>query len=212
VPERPAVNEPKQTKEKRLKESDKLANLPAFAFAYHIPDRRSPDYAPFVLLNLILQGDDGSRLNQRLVKEKQISLDLSGGINLGLGNEFDYDGPMLLVTRTTYKTGHSGDEILKEVDAVVNDIQQHGVTTRELDDAKVRFRSNWYDQLESTFGRANLLAAFALFDDDPSRINRIVSQYEGVTAEQVQEVAKKYLVPENRTAIDRLPEARVGAE
>jgi len=208
VPERPDINEPQQTEEKKVKETDKLASLPALALGYHIPDQESPDYPPVVLLNLILQGDDGSRLYQRLVKEKAISLDWGGGINFELGNEFDYDGPMLLTSRTTYKAGHTGDAILKEVDAVVGDIQEHGVTAKELRDAKVRFRSNFYDQLESTFGKANLLASFALFHDDPARINRIVSAYEVVTAEQIQSAAKKYLVPANRTAIDRVPEKK----
>src|SRR6266852_8840298 len=45
VPERPDVNEPKQEKEKRVRETDKLANLPALAFGYHLPAQDSPDYA-----------------------------------------------------------------------------------------------------------------------------------------------------------------------
>ena len=208
VPERPDISEPKQAKEKRLTQADKLANVPAFALAYHIADQDSPDFPPTVLLNLILQGDDSSRLFQRLVKEKEISLDWGGGINFELGNEFDYDGPMLMVSRSTYKPGHSGAEILKEVDAVVHDLQTHGVTKKELEAAKVRFRSNFYSQLESTFGKANLLAAFALFKDDPQRINKVVAQYEAVTAEQIQSVAQRYLTPENRTAIDRVPEKK----
>jgi zinc protease len=208
VPERPDINEPQQTEEKRLKQTDKLANVPALAFGYHLPDQESPDYPAMVLLDLILQGDDSSRLYQRLVKDKAISIDWSGGINFELGNEFDFDGPMLLVSRTSYKPNHTGDEILKEVDAVVHDVQDHGVTAKELRDAKVRFRSNFYDQLESTFGKANLLASFALFNDDPMRINRVVNGYEALTAEQLQSAAKKYLVPTNRTAIDRVPEKK----
>ncbi|HEV2722669.1 MAG TPA: pitrilysin family protein [Thermoanaerobaculia bacterium] len=208
VPEHADISEPKQTKEKRLRQTDKLANVPAFAMAYHIADHDSTDFAPTVLLNLILQGDDSSRLFQRLVKEKAIATDWNGGINFELGNEFDYDGPMLMVSRATYKPGHSGEEILKEVDAVVHELQQHGVTKKELEAAKVRFRSNVYSQLESTFGKANLLAAFALFNDDPQRINKVVAQYDAVTAEQIQSVAQRYLVPENRTSIDRVPEKK----
>jgi len=206
VPERPDVSEAKQAEEKRLKQTDKLASVPAFALGYHLPDQESADYAPAVLLDLILQGDDSSRFYQRLVKEKEISLDWAGGINFELGNEFDYDGPMLLAARSTYKPGHNGDEILKEIDAVIRDVQEHGVTKKELADAKVRFRANFYDLIESTQGRANLLASFALFRDDPTRINRIVDRFNAVTAAQVQDVAKRYLAPENRTSIDRVPE------
>src|SRR5918992_3055990 len=70
IPKRPDISEPAQTKEKRVSQTDKLANLPALAIGYHMPDQKSPDFAPLVLLNQILQGDDSSRLYQRLVKEK----------------------------------------------------------------------------------------------------------------------------------------------
>jgi len=210
IPKRPDISEPPQTKEKRVNQTDKLANLPALAFGYHLPDQQSPDYAPAVLLDFILQGDDSSRFYQRLVKEKQTSIDWGGGVNYELGNEFDYDGPMLLVSRTTYKPGHTADEILREVDAIVADIQQHGPTARELADAKVRFRSNFYDALETTGGKANLLASFALFRDDPSQINKALPLFDAVTAAQIQSVAQKYLVPSNRTSIDRVPAAKEG--
>jgi len=208
TPPRPDVSEPRQTAEKRLAEKDALASLPALAIGWHLPAQTAPDYAATVLLNTILQGDDSSRLYQRLVKEKEISLDWTAGVNLGLGNEFDYDGPMLLTARTTYKPGHTADEILREVDGVVADIQARGVTPRELADAKVRFRSAYYDQLESGFGKANLLAAFTLFRGDPKLINTVLATFESVSAAQVQAAAKTYLVASNRTVIDRVPDPK----
>ncbi len=49
-------------------------------------------------------------------------------------------------------------------------------------------RSSLYANLEqfAGFGRANLLASFALFDDDPSRINRLEEEFAKVTPEIVQ--------------------------
>ncbi len=208
VPAKPDITEPAQTKEKRLAQTDKLAKLPALAIGYHLPDQKSPDFAPMVLLNLILQGDDSSRLYQRLVKEKEMTLDLTGGVNRGLGNEFDYDGPMLLTTRTTYKPGVKADAVIAELDAVIADIVAKGVTAKELADAKVRFRSSYYDQVESGFGKANLLASFALFRDEPALINTSLQSFENVTAAQVKAVAAKYLVASNRTIIDRVPEVK----
>src|SRR5260370_1358206 len=81
APERHDINEAQQTEEKRLKQNDKLANVPALAFGYHLPDQDSPDFPAVVLLDLILQGDDSSRFYQRLVKDKAISIDFAGGIN-----------------------------------------------------------------------------------------------------------------------------------
>ncbi|MBD0327013.1 MAG: insulinase family protein, partial [Pyrinomonadaceae bacterium] len=208
-PTKPDITEPPQTKEKRVTQTDKLAKIPALAIGYHAPEQNSPDYAPMVLLSLILQGDDSSRFYQRLIKEKGLSLDLIGAVNL-FGNEFDYYGPMLITTRTTYKPGHTGDEIIREIDSVLADIKQNGVTEKELRDAKVRYRSNYYNQLESTFNKAHLLSSLALFRDNPGHINKILEPYEAVTIEQIKTAAKKYLVPENRTVVDRVPEQKGG--
>jgi zinc protease len=207
APARADLTEPPQTKEKRVSQTDKLANLPALATGYHMPAQNSPDFPAMALLVQILQGDDSSRWYQRLVKEKEFTLDVTGGLNY-FGNEFDYTGPMVMTTRTTYKTGHTADEILREMDAVVADVATKGVTDKELADAKVRYRSNFYGQLESSFGKAHLLSALALFRDDPNQINSLLTPFENVTAAQVKSAAARYLVASNRTVIDRVPEAK----
>ena len=206
-PKRPDLTEPPQTKEKRVSEKDKLANLPAIAIGYHMPAQNSPDFPAMALLVQVLLGDDSSRWYQRLVKEKELTLDLSGGLNY-FGNEFDYSGPMIMTTRTTYKPGHTADEVLREMDAVLAEVTTKGITQKELSDAKVRYRSNFYNQLESTFGKTHLLSVLALFRDDPNQINSLLTPFEKVTAEQVRDAARKYLVATNRTVIDRTPEAK----
>jgi len=207
MPARADLTEPPQTKEKRVSQTDKLANLPAIAIGYHVPPQNSPDFPAMALLVQILQGDDSSRWYQRLVKEKELTLDLTGGLNY-FGNEFDYTGPMIMTTRTTYKPGHTADEVLREMDAVVADLVAKGVTDKELADAKVRYRSNFYNQIESSFGKTHLLSALALFRDDPQQINSLLTPFENVTAAQVKSAAAKYLVATNRTVIDRVPEAK----
>jgi predicted Zn-dependent peptidase len=206
-PTRPDLTEPLQTKEKRVAQKDKLANLPAIAIGHHLPAQNSPDFPAMALLVQILQGDDSSRWYQRLVKEKELTLDLTGALNY-FGNEFDYSGPMIMTTRTTYKPGHTADEVVREMDAVVADLIAKGVTPKELADAKVRFKSNFFSQVEASFGKTHLLSVLALFRDDPNQINSLLTPFEKVTAEQIRDAAKKYLVPSNRTIIDRVPEAK----
>ena len=207
APPKADLSEPAQAKEKRISQTDKLANLPALATGYHVPAQSSPDFPAMALLVQILQGDDSSRWYQRLVKEKELTLDLTGGLNY-FGNEFDYTGPMIMTTRTTYKPGHTADEVLKEMDAVTADLVAKGITEKELADAKVRFRSNFYSQVESSFGKAHLLSVLALFRNDPNQINSLLTPFENVTAAQVKAVAAKYLVASNRTVIDRVPEQK----
>ena len=140
------------------------------------------------------------------MKENQIASQVQGGFNL-LGNNFDYNGPMLYTFRVDYRPDLKGADVLKVVDKVINAVQEHGITEEELKQAKVNFRSSFLDSLEagSGFGRADLLAALALYDDDPNRINTILADLEKVTLTEVQQAAKKYLVPSNRTSIDRRP-------
>ena len=207
MPARADLSEPAQTKEKRVSQTDKLANLPALATGYHLPPQNSPDFPAMALLVQILQGGESSRWYQRLVKEKEFSLDLTGGLNY-FGNEFDYTGPMIMTTRTTYKPGRTADEVLREMDAVIADVTAKGVTEKEVADAKVQYRSNFYSQLESSFGKMHLLSALALFRDNPQQINSLLTHFENVNAAQIKTAAAKYLVATNRTVIDRVPEAK----
>ena len=57
------------------------------------------------------------------------------------------------------------------------------------------------------FGRANLLAAFALFDDDPGRINTILDELDKVTVADVKAAAARWFVP-TQSDVDRQPAGR----
>ena len=210
LPARPDIAEPPQTAEKSFTESDKLARTPAVAFGYHLPDRMTRDFFALSLLDPLLVSDESAKMYQALVKENQIASNVTGGFNYGLGNNFDYNGPMLYTFRVDYRPGLKGDDVLKVVDKVIAAVQEHGISDEELKQAKVNFRSSFLESLEGGiipgFGRTDLLAALALYDDDPNRINTILGELEKVTAADVQQAAKKYLVPANRTSIDRRPE------
>ena len=211
VPPPPDVSEPPQTAEKRFSESDKLARTPAIAFGYHLPERMTRDFFALSLLDPLLVSDESAKLYQALIKENQIASDVSGGFNYGLGNNFDYNGPMLYTFRVDYRPDLKGDDVLAAVDDVIGKVQQNGITDDELKRARTNFRSSFFDILEGGsipgFGRADLLAAFALYDNDPNRINTILGELDKVTPADVQAAARKYLATSNRTSIDRRPAA-----
>jgi len=210
LPARPDIKEPPQTAEKRFDEADKLARTPAIAFGYHLPERMTKEFFALTLLDPLLVSDESAKLYQALVKENQVASNVSGGFNYALGNNFDYNGPMLYTFRVDYRPDLKGDDVMKVVDKVIASVQEHGITDDELKQAKVNFRSSFLESLEGGiipgFGRSDLLAALSLYDDDPNRINTILGELDKVTAADVQQAAKKYLVPSNRTSIDRRPE------
>jgi predicted Zn-dependent peptidase len=202
------LREPKQEHEKRVSREDKLAKRPALAFAYHMPDRNTPEYFAMGLLDeILLQGDD-SLLRQQLVQKLALTGSVDGGINL-LGNMFNYNGPMLWMGSLFYDSGTSEDQIIQAIDGVIDPIRENGVTLAMLDRARVKLRSDLYDSIDSGFGRADMLASFALFDDRPQLINDIERRFASVTPELVQKTADVYLRSGNRTILQIVPSSAV---
>jgi len=202
LPAMPDISEHRQTEERRASRPDTFAPRPALAFAYHVPERWTPEWFAFgVIDQLLLQGDD-SALTKRLVKEQGITDDVSGGINQ-LGNMFNYKGPMLWTGALVHDTQHSADEIMAEVDATIRRLQDEPVTSAEFERALTKLRSGLYNIAGSAarFGLVDLLASFALFDDDPALINRIEAGFRQVTPELIQKTAREYLVATNRTVL-----------
>jgi predicted Zn-dependent peptidase len=209
----PDISEPRQTAEKRTEKTDALAPQPALAFAYHVPPKDTPEAAAMRLIDLMLiQGAD-SRLVKVMVNDKGYTGDVSGGINWPLGNAYNYNGPMLWSAMLIHGPETTDAAILADIDAVVKDLQDRPVGAAELARAKTKARSSLYDAIGdgNRFGLVDLLASFALFDDDPGRINRLEQEIEAVTPALIQKTAKEYLRAGNRTVISLKPGAAQAA-
>jgi predicted Zn-dependent peptidase len=206
LPAKPDLTEPKQTKEKRFTKDDKLANKPAIAIAYKMPERNTPEYYAMGLIDQLLAQGSDSKLYQRLVQKRGYTSGVSAGINY-LGNMFDYNGPMLWMTNMIHDADVSPDSIIQQLDSAVAEL--NSISQDELDLAIVKMRSNLYDNLGQLygFGTADLLASFALFDDDPSRINTLEDKFRKITPEIVRQTVKEYLRPSNRTILILVPKA-----
>jgi predicted Zn-dependent peptidase len=206
LPAKPDLTEPKQTKEKRFTKEDKLANKPAIAVAYKMPERNTPEFYAMGLIDQLLVKGSDSKLYQKLVQEKGYTGNLNGGINY-LGSMFNYNGPMVWMTDLVHDANISADSIITLVDNSVAEL--NNITQEDLDLALVKVRSSLYDDMGSFFGfgRADLLACFALFDDDPSRINKLEAEFRKVTPELVRKTVQEYLQPANRTILIIEPKA-----
>lgn len=201
IPQQPDISEPKQVEQKEFVKNDSLANKPAIALAYHMPERNSPEYYAMGLLDQILVQGDNSLLAQKLEKEKGYTSNVSGGINY-LGNMFNYKGPMIWMYDLTYDTETSREQVLTAVDEVMANLKTN-ITQEAVDQAIVKLRSQLYDDIGGTFGlgRADLLCSFALFDDNPERINSLEDEFKKITPEIVKKTIDEYLINSNRTIL-----------
>lgn len=203
----PDLTELRQEKEKVFNKFDKLAPKPAYAFAYKMPPRNTPEYYAMGIIDQILVQGEDSLLYQELVKNQQITGSVNGGINYLLGNMFNYNGPMLWMSSFTHDDTVSRETITAAIDKVVNKLQETPLSEEEMERAIVKIRSSLFDAVDGFygFGRADLLASFALFDNDPSKINELEANFKKVTPEIIAKTVKEYLRPTNRTILTVTP-------
>lgn len=210
----PDLVEPRQEQEKTVTRVDKLAKKPAIAFGYQMPLRGTPEYYAMGLIDQILVQGEDSMLYQELVKNKNYTSGIGGGINSGLGNMFNYSGPVLFDVSMVHDEKFTPQEILASSDAVISQLQDKPVDQKLIDRAIVKLRSGLYDTMTQFggFGRADLLACFALFDDKPDNINQIEANFRKVTPALIQKTAKEYLRKANRTVVILNVEKAAAAE
>ncbi|CAN5117437.1 pitrilysin family protein [soil metagenome] len=197
------------TREKRIEQSDPLAQVPAIAAAWKMPDRGSKDQAPMAVLGELLAGGDASRFYQGLVKGRQIALNVDS--LYGLTSPWEYDGPTLFTIFALYKPNGSADAVLAAMDEEIAKVAKDGVDDATLKRVKTSMLADWYDELESFLSRADKLAKLQTLWGDANVANKIPGWIDGVTSADLQRVARTYLVDSNRTVIDRKPAPKPAA-
>jgi predicted Zn-dependent peptidase len=207
-PPGPDVSEPRQTKEKRFTQTYPRAPRPGLALGYHAPGRDTAEYCALAVIDQILAQGRDSRLYESLVREAGVTDAVSATLN-PLGNTFNVEGPTLYMLSLFHDRATDPDAIVRLIDREIDTLQRTPVDGPTLDVAKTKMRSALYDVMEGSFGfgRADLLASFALFFDDPARINEIPKRLAAVTPELIQRTANEYLRPGNRTILVAEPGA-----
>ncbi|HEX8670142.1 MAG TPA: pitrilysin family protein [Allosphingosinicella sp.] len=209
----PSIAEPRQTQEKFKVKPDPLAPRPAYTAAWHVPERGTKEwYAMGLLDQILLQGQD-SRLFGKLVRDSGITGGLQGGINMGLGNMFNYRGPMLWTVAFIHDPTKSREEITAALDSVIEDVRTKPVSAEELARARTKIRSNLYNLADPStrFGLVDLLAVGAMWENDPNWVNTLEAGFDKVTPELILATAKEYLRPTNRSILLVQPAAPQGA-
>jgi zinc protease len=202
LPPHPDLSEPRQEAEQRASRVDKLATKPALGIAYQMPPRLSPEFYAMVLIDQMLITGDDSLLTQELVKKRGYTDTVDGGINL-IGSQFNYNGPMLWTFSMIHDATVKPDQILAAADPIIESLREKPVPQELVDRSLVKLRAQFYQSLTQFggFGRADLMASFALFDDNPGLINSLEDNLRKVTPELIQKTAREYLRRTNRTVL-----------
>src|ERR1700687_1285245 len=105
-----------------------------------MPPRRTADWFAMAMLDQALHGGRAGRIHRELVLEKQVAVEADGGID----DIFGYNGPTPMSTSILHKPEYSGEQTLAAFDAVFRDVREKGIATDELEQIKVKWRSDYY--------------------------------------------------------------------
>lgn len=197
LPARKPQVEPAQIGERRVVVKAP-AKLPYLLMGYHVPPLVNPDsdWEPYALEVLagVLSGNSAARLNQQLVRETQLAVDASAGYDLmsrGRQSIFALDA-----TPSEGKTVAQLEAALLEQ---IEKIKQSGVTEEELNRVKAGVIAADVYQRDSMFYQGMQLGTTETIGFPWKVVQDYPAKLRAVTAEQVQAVAKKYLLKDNLT-------------
>jgi len=195
------------TAERRKTITDPLARLVRYEAAYKTVPGDDPDaYALQVLGSILSRGRTG-RLYKAIV-EKGLATNANAGGQSGRG-------PGLFTCSATLSPDGKAEAVEAAFDAEIAKIQDSGVSDAEIAKARIQARAaalgvaagggrrggGGGGGLQTALGKANALSQYAVFFNDPDRINTNLDHIQAVTAADVQRVARKYLTKNNRVVV-----------
>jgi predicted Zn-dependent peptidase len=192
LPSGPRTVEPVQQGEKRV-EVESPAQ-PFLAIAYKRPDQNDPDDPVFDVLGEILAGGRTGLLYMDLVRDKQIALGAFAQPTFPGGKY-----PGLFLFFAVPNEGHSIQENEKECYDVIERVKKDKVDEGTLKRVKTKIRADLIRQLDSNSGMAGALASYYVNYGDWRKMFTGIDEIDKVTADDVQRVARKYLIEETRT-------------
>jgi len=206
IPAQPApkpvdMTEPAQTEERRTSIDDPLARLPRVDMVYKIPPADAPDQDALQVLATVLASGRSSRFYETIVRQKQLSSGTIAAFPDGA------KGPGLFNISGTAAPGKSIADLEAAIDAEIERVKTDPIEDWEMQKARASARSNLVNTMASSLGRAVALGDYAMFENNPNKINTRADAIAKVTAADVQKAAQKYLVKAGRTVVVIVPKA-----
>jgi zinc protease len=183
---------------------DPNAPAPAVYVGFRMPGGRDPRAPAVSLLTDMLAGGRSSPLYQSLVRERQVATSVFS-FNFGLVEDAD-----VLTIGVIGKPGASVDSLEA---AVLAEIGSVGARLDAAQLARVQAAEgfnivNQLQQMGGFGGRGDALAEGAVLYNDPGWINRRLPALNAVTVDDVQSIAREFLVNDNRAVLVFVPAPR----
>lgn len=208
LPPRKPQDEPPQLGLKRLTVKAP-AELPYVLMAYRVPGMKKPaeDWEPYALdmLESILSGNEAARLPRTLVKTDLVATSAGASYD-GVGR-----GPAFFYLSGSPVAGRSAEQLEQSLRREVKRVVDEGVTDEELKRVKAQVIAAQVYQRDSMFFQARQIGWMETIGFSHRDLDVFIEKLQQVTADQVREVARKYLIDDVLTVAYLDPQPLAGA-
>ena len=182
----------------KAKFEDSNIQIPAIVAAYRTPSMKTRDARVLDMISSILTDGKSSRLYKKIVDEKKMALQIGAFSN----SQEDYGSYIIYGLPQAPNTPQ---DILTAIDAEIVALQTELISEKDLQKLQNKFENQYVDSNSTIDGIADNLASFYLLYGDVNLINTEIDIYNSITREEIRDVAKKYLNPNQRLVLDYVP-------
>jgi zinc protease len=178
---------------------DANIQTPMMVLAYKTPPANSREALVLDFISSILSDGKSSRLSKTMVDDKKMAL-FVGAFNYALKNSgmyLIYGLPMGEFTM---------DDLVAAVDAEIQKLQNELISEREYQKLMNQYENSFVQSNSSPEGIATTLATNFTMFGDANRINTQLDMYRSITRQEIMDVARKYLNPNQRLYLQYIPE------
>ena len=139
-----------------------------------------------------------SRLYKKIVDDKKMALQI-GAFSY---SQEDYG---MYILYGMPQGENTAEGIIKEVDDEIVKLQTELLSDKEMEKLRNKYENNYVNGNASVEGIAENLASFYLLYGDVNLINTEIEMYRSITPQEIRDIAKKYLNPNQRLLLDYVP-------
>ena len=177
---------------------DSNIQIPMLVASYRTPSMKTRDSRVLDLISSYLSDGKSSKLYKKIVDEKKMAL------QIGAFGSSQEDYGMYLIYGLPMGTFTPAD-LLKEIDAEILKIQTELISEKDYQKLQNIFDNQYVNANSNVEGIAENLAKFYLLYGDVNLINTEIELFHSITREEIRDVAKKYLNPNQRLILDYVP-------
>jgi predicted Zn-dependent peptidase len=186
------------TKEIRASYEDPNIQKPMVVASYRTPSMKSRDARVLDMISTYLSDGNSSKLYKKIVDDKKMALQI-GAFNY---SQEDY-GMYILYGMPQGDTTLA--QLVKEMDDEIVKLQNELISENDYKKLQNKIENNYVNNNSSVEGVAENLASYYLLYGDVNLINTEIEMYRSITREEIRDIAKKYLNPNQRLILDYVP-------